>query len=596
MYIVFIDVFLTENEKILKKRSNADNMVFYVGFPKHYYAVNFYYIPYKLSLSITTYDAAVSYQVERSSYSVKSGVIAANSYVHIPLGNEHSVSASSFLYRDRGLKISTDGLVNVLLVSSGWAATGEYPAYPHEALGLSEYVYYAVSTGSNTQFLGKYGQILLVGNEDSTQITITPSESVKIPSNPQQNGSPLNTLSAGVSKTFTLNEFQTLLITATATQYDLTGSKIVSNKPLSVISGHECGNIPTYTNYCEHVVEFVPPTVTWGKEFMVSPYASRTSQYYKILAKQYTFYSYNCGSSSTSGYLSEGQHITIKSTNQYCYIEANQPILVTQMSPSSENEYIGHAIGDPAVSIIPPMDKYLKTYSFHVPNPDSLNYVYANIISKKKVNFSLKIGLSEFSPSWTTITDNNGNTVGYGTSLQSTFSFNTVYTITNSADAEFYVIVYAFGDYKAISFTPVGKGEILLSQNKNVFILSIIVSGDVCDDGYAFVNSICTGMIKWFLILIALSYIVLQAITAYTVTCLYQCHYTCTVDCCHSCKHDFDICLPMQILMSVLLIKIIVRMIRFVKIHLDHLIVLHVSIVVACYSKMDSCIIIVVVN
>ena len=52
---------------------------------------------------------------------------------------------------------------------------------------------------------------------------------------------------------------------------DITGTSIVSNKPLTVISGHECGNVPDDVPRCEHITEEIPPTVHWGQQFLLTP-------------------------------------------------------------------------------------------------------------------------------------------------------------------------------------------------------------------------------------------------------------------------------------------------------------------------------------
>ncbi len=45
---------------------------------------------------------------------------------------------------------------------------------------------------------------------------------------------------------------------------DLTRTRITSSKPLSAFSGSDCAEIPQGIRYCDHLVEQVPPTVTWG--------------------------------------------------------------------------------------------------------------------------------------------------------------------------------------------------------------------------------------------------------------------------------------------------------------------------------------------
>ncbi len=52
---------------------------------------------------------------------------------------------------------------------------------------------------------------------------------------------------------------------------DLTGTRITSSKPLSVFSGSDCANVPQGKGGCDHLVEQVPPTVTWwGSKFFVA--------------------------------------------------------------------------------------------------------------------------------------------------------------------------------------------------------------------------------------------------------------------------------------------------------------------------------------
>ena len=51
---------------------------------------------------------------------------------------------------------------------------------------------------------------------------------------------------------------------------DLTRTRITSSKPLSAFSGSDCAEIPQGIRYCDHLVEQVPPTVTWGLKFLVA--------------------------------------------------------------------------------------------------------------------------------------------------------------------------------------------------------------------------------------------------------------------------------------------------------------------------------------
>ena len=75
-----------------------------------------------------------------------------------------------------------------------------------------------------------------------------------MPTDIQTPGSSQETLYAGQSKVITLNCLKTFLFGSSGF-VDLTGTSIVSNKTLTVISGHGCANVSSDRVYCEHVEE-----------------------------------------------------------------------------------------------------------------------------------------------------------------------------------------------------------------------------------------------------------------------------------------------------------------------------------------------------
>ena len=70
------------------------------------------------------------------------------------------------------------------------------------------------------------------------------------------------TLIGNVKYTVTLHALQTLLIKVV--YLDLSGTKIVSNYPLTVIGGHQCATVPVLYFYCDPIATQVPPTINWG--------------------------------------------------------------------------------------------------------------------------------------------------------------------------------------------------------------------------------------------------------------------------------------------------------------------------------------------
>ena len=87
-----------------------------------------------------------------------------------------------------------------------------YLALPCHDHFVDEYIYYGISEYSDVSSV--LGQILLVGCRDNTTVTITPTQTVQLPQDPQQSTSTTVTITAGTSYTITLHSLQTLLITA----------------------------------------------------------------------------------------------------------------------------------------------------------------------------------------------------------------------------------------------------------------------------------------------------------------------------------------------------------------------------------------------
>ena len=155
-----------------------------------------------------------------------------------------------------------------------------YLAYPYINLELQQYDYFVVSADRSMSpvsiMTDSQSSFLLVGNENNTTITIAPTQIVEVTVDPQDPNSALLSVEPGDVHTITLHQMQTLFV---GTAFgDLTGTAIISNKPLTVISGHECGTISDellqqleQTQYgwwwaagrwCDHFVEQIPPTVT----------------------------------------------------------------------------------------------------------------------------------------------------------------------------------------------------------------------------------------------------------------------------------------------------------------------------------------------
>ena len=295
---------------------------------------------------------------------IQTGIVRFNSPATVTFNTtDILVTGSENAHREKGIHVRATGVepIFILVATINNAGFGDYLAYPCQSFETENYEYYAVSTTSTSS--GFRSQVVLVACENDTEVTITPTETINLPVNAQDPDSNLVNILAGDSHTVTINQMQTLLIATMGA--DLTGTKIVSNKPLTVISGHECGTVPESLNFCEHLAVQVPPTSTWGSEFLLAPFTGRTSQqYYKVVAfTNDTTVVYKCGTSSKLGtvLINPGHSFLFRTElTDYCYLSTSTPVFVVQMAPGGFVENLG----DPVMAIVPPISQHVSSASF----------------------------------------------------------------------------------------------------------------------------------------------------------------------------------------------------------------------------------------
>ena len=391
---------------------------------------------------MTRSSSPVNYTVEMYNATIATGTVTNTTLSKLDISTALVVLDSSYQNRNKGIHVISNNKISVLLINYQIATIGEYLAYPVQNLSIPQYQYYAVSTG--TLAISALSDVLLVGTEDNTTVTVIPTQNIVVPQNIQLSNSNEVIVAAGTSFSFTLHKLQTFLFGAPGNN-DITGTSIVSDKPLTVISGHECGNVPDDVEACEHITEQIPPTVNWGQQFLLTPYSGKPVQYYKIItASNHTTYNFTCGIGNTTTYNlhtagSSSTHST--SSNYYCSISSDKQILVTQLVPGAE---LGNT-GDPAISLVPSIDRYSQDVVFVSPN---LTFGTSNDITSHYINIAttfqstiLLDGVA-LSLTWNAIYDYTNNVIGYGTQLNST-SLDIPHILTS--DNKFTTLIYGIG-------------------------------------------------------------------------------------------------------------------------------------------------------
>ena len=159
-----------------------------------------------------------------------------------------------------------------------------------------------------------------------------------------------------------------------STDGDLTGTEVMSNKPLAVYSGHECATVPHKKRFCDQIVEQIPPESSLGKKYIAFPFHGRqTGSVVKIVATHsQTKVNMTCSRVENSVILQPSQaHQFVTPPNIACYISASHSVLVAQLSTGGDREYFG----DPSMVILPPIEHFLNScivYSF--PNDRAMRH------------------------------------------------------------------------------------------------------------------------------------------------------------------------------------------------------------------------------
>ena len=358
--------------------------------------------------------SAVQFGVKISTGVLYTGTTTASSPVTVNLPTSLYTASFSYANRNKGVYVYTIGAgsISVLAINYNSGSVGDYLAYPCQDFDGGPYEYFAISTG--TLASTSKSAFLLVGCEDNTTITITPTQSVSIPTDAQSTSSSLTSVSSGSNHQITLNKMQTLVVEKTGA--DLTGSKIVSNKPLTVVSGHECGNVPSTQTYCEHLTEQVPPTSTWGQSFLLVPFGGRNvGQYFKIVASQSsTNVSRTCNSVTLTQTLSSaGSSFTFfTSSTTYCYVASDKPVMVSQLGKGGG----GDNIGDPIISILPSLDQYTNRYVFFSLNTSDFNIhqISVSVLPEYYQPSSIRLDGQPITALWSAIYNSGGTVIGFG--------------------------------------------------------------------------------------------------------------------------------------------------------------------------------------
>ena len=168
---------------------------------------------------------------------------------------------------NQGILIRADDPVSISVLNSKPVSSDGYTAIPVDAWG-TEYIhlgFYDFGEFSPTPWGGGF---VLVAQENNTQVTFT-LKGVDH-GNPAARTKRDRTL--GTTYSVKLQRGQTYMVRGngqTLNEFDISGTRVVANKPIGFFSFHQRTMIPSFpspNNGRNHLVEMLPPVSTWGTE------------------------------------------------------------------------------------------------------------------------------------------------------------------------------------------------------------------------------------------------------------------------------------------------------------------------------------------
>ncbi len=189
-----------------------------------------------------------------------------------------------------------------------------------------------------------------------------------------------------------LNEGDVWMFMSRGDGSDLSGSKVVADKPISVVSGNQCTNIPIGNQWCDYTVEMQLPTSTWGTEYLV-PYVP--GRKYPGIARIYASEANTAvyldgvqvGFLTESGGIIDEAYIEIRlgpieeNQNKPRVISADKPIGVTFYNPGVQEDGYPLPNSDPFTMLIKPMELFQDEIVFCIPGTMGGAYFMDNYIN-----------------------------------------------------------------------------------------------------------------------------------------------------------------------------------------------------------------------
>ncbi|MCS6902071.1 MAG: IgGFc-binding protein, partial [Myxococcales bacterium] len=178
---------------------------------------------------------------------------------------------------------------------------------------------------------------------------------------------------------------------------DPAGSLVQADKPVQVIGGISCANIPdTNTQACDHLEETVLPAETLGKRYLVAPptgpKGNTPGHVVRLVGNvNGTKLTYKgqppLGAPTT---INAGQVVQLGLVQESFEIEGDHEFIVSTFMPGAnllDPNALQEAKGDPSMSTATAIEQFRKSYVFLA--PDDYDISYADVLAPEGTSLTL---------------------------------------------------------------------------------------------------------------------------------------------------------------------------------------------------------------
>jgi hypothetical protein len=187
-------------------------------------------------------------------------------------------------------------------------------------------------------------------------------------------------LRKGQKATVTMNRGDIWCFANLGDAQDVSGSLVKATKPIGVVSGNQCANVPSGVYACDYMSEMELPTFTWGKEYHVTPIVGRLkAPVIRVFAKErdtkiyrdgkdwfrLTLNSRGEGDAFIERRAFDGDLASEVANGSPCkVVSADKPIYVMLYNPGQTDDNIP---SDPFMLVLTPLEQYQREIVFATP-------------------------------------------------------------------------------------------------------------------------------------------------------------------------------------------------------------------------------------